>query len=264
MHSPISRETDISGRQWSIRSPGRKDIDMKKNLVVMAAALLMPLMLSAQNRQYYGPFYTSEEAPRLEKILPPPPSLTDNRFSDDWEKYNWGKSIRETERGIQAVKDAAISARFFMERFSPVLSHPVNPQDYPVLYELFSKAHSTESQAGRSAKAYFARVRPYQQFHEATSVPQSEKPTDYTSYPSGHTHAGWLMGMILTSLDPDHTEDIMKVAYELGQSRVIVGFHYQSDVDAGRVAASITFARLCAMPEFREMLEKAREEYWRK
>ena len=22
MHSPISRETDISGRQWSIRSPG--------------------------------------------------------------------------------------------------------------------------------------------------------------------------------------------------------------------------------------------------
>lgn len=235
---------------------------MKKNLVVLAAALLMPLLLPAQNRQAYGPFYTVEEAPHLEKILPPPPSLTDNRFSDDWAQYQWGKSIRDTERGQQAVKDAGISARFFMERFSPVLSHPLNPDDYPVLYELFSKAHRTESNAGRSAKTYFARVRPYQQFKEPTAVPQAENPTDFTSYPSGHTHAAWLMGMILTSLDPDHTEDIMKVAYEIGQSRVIVGFHYQSDVDAGRVAASVTFARLCAMPEFREMLEKAREEYW--
>ena len=63
--------------------------------------------------------------------------------------------------------------------------------------------------------------------------------------------------MILTAIDPDHTEEIMKVAYELGQSRVIVGFHYQSDVDAG----SVTFARLCAMPEFLDMLTAAKAEY---
>lgn len=236
---------------------------MKRKLVALAAALLMPLFLSAQNRPAYGPFYTTEEAPKLEKILPPPPELTSKRFSDDWEKYQWGKSIRDTERGQQAIEDAGIGADYFMKRFSPVLSHPVNKEDNPVLYELFSKAHKTESQAGRSAKRYFARVRPYQQFHEATSVPRAENPKDYTSYPSGHTHASWLIGMILTSIDPDCTEDIMKVAYEMGQSRVIVGFHYQSDVDAGRVAASVTFARLTAMPEFRKMLDKARKEYWK-
>lgn len=236
---------------------------MRKNFFALAALMLMPLLASAQNQQSYEAFYTQEEAPHLENILPPPPSITDNRFADDWEKYNWGKSIRDTERGELAVKDAGISARYFMERFSPVLSHPVTPDNNPVLYELFSKSHRTESNTGRSAKKHFARVRPYNQFHEPTAVPRGESPTDNTSYPSGHTHAGWLMGMILTSLDPDHTEGIMKTAYEIGQSRVIVGYHYQSDVDAGRVAASITFARLVAMPEFREMLEKAREEYWR-
>ena len=53
----------------------------------------------------------------------------------------------------------------------------------------------------------------------------------------------------------------MKVAYELGQSRVIVGFHYQSDVDMGRIAGSITFARVMAEPEFQKQYEKARKEF---
>lgn len=67
--------------------------------------------------------------------------------------------------------------------------------------------------------------------------------------------------MILTTIDPEHTKGVMKVAYELGRSRVIVGFHYQSDVDAGRVAGSVTFARLCAMPESLDMLQGCKKEY---
>lgn len=207
------------------------------------------------------PFYTKEQAPHLEKVLPQPPALTDVRFADDWNQYLWGKSIRDTERGKQAVEDAHINAGYFMERFSPVMSHPVTPQNNPKLFMLLAKAHRTEQIAGASAKAYFERVRPYQQFHEPTAVPSHESPTDFTSYPSGHTHASWLTGLILTAIDPEHTEDIMKVAYELGQSRVIVGFHYQSDVDAGRVAGSITFARLCAEPEFMKLLSAAKKEY---
>ena len=46
----------------------------------------------------------------------------------------------------------------------------------------------------------------------------------------------------------------------MGQSRVIAGFHYQSDVDAARLAASAAFARLCAEPQFLEMVQKAKQE----
>lgn len=53
----------------------------------------------------------------------------------------------------------------------------------------------------------------------------------------------------------------MKTAYDLGQSRVIVGFHYQSDIEAGRVAGSITFARLCAEEEFQKMMGQAAKEF---
>ena len=236
--------------------------NMKKRLAVLVA-MMLPVMLFAQKAAKETPFYTKEEAPHLERVLPAPPSLTDSRFHNDWTQYLWGKSIRDTERGQLAVADARLGADYFMKRFSPVLGHEITPEKNPALHKLMLKAHQTETQAGASAKAYFARVRPYQQFHEPTGYPQAERPTDFTSYPSGHTHVSWLIGMILVTLDPEHTEDIMKVAYELGQSRVILGYHYQSDVDAGRVAGSITFARLCAIPEFMEMLQAAKDEYAR-
>lgn len=236
---------------------------MKRNFALIAF-LVLPLWLGAQNKTTSDPntpFYTREKAPHMELVLPDPPTISDPRFFDDWTQYNWGKSIRDTERGKLAAEDALIGADYFMKRFSPALSHPVSRQTHPALYTLLNKAHRTEVEAGASAKAHFERVRPYQQFKEPTGLPSHEKPTDYTSYPSGHTHASWLVGMILTAIDPDHTEDIMKVAYELGQSRVILGYHYQSDVDAGRVVGSITFARLCALPEFLDLLAAAKAEF---
>ena len=46
-----------------------------------------------------------------------------------------------------------------------------------------------------------------------------------------------------------------------GESRVIVGAHWQSDVDASRVAASIGYAALHGSAEFREQMAKAQAEY---
>lgn len=235
-----------------------------KRLDYTAFFLFLSLGLFAQNKvteEKFTPFYTREQSPHLENVLPEPPSLNDGRFYSDFYQYQWGKSIRETERGKQAILDAGINAKYFMEQFGKAIGKDLTPDNHPHLYRLFSRLHLTEQQAGASAKAHFKRVRPYQQFKEPSSVPNHESPTDFTSYPSGHTHASWLVGLTLTALDPDHAEEIMKVAYELGQSRVIVGFHYQSDVDAGRVAGSITFARLWSNSEFQKMFEKARKEY---
>ena len=241
----------------------RKVRKMKRNVLVVTALMLSVATCAQKSvtEEKFTPFYSTAEAPRMENVIPAPPALTDARFYYDWAQYQWGKSIRDTERGRQAIADADICARYFLERFGAVMDRTMTPDTYPELFRLLSRLHLTEQQAGASAKKYFHRVRPYQQFQEATSVPRYENPKDFTSYPSGHTHASWLVGLTLTAIDPVHAEQIMKVAYELGQSRVIVGFHYQSDVDAGRVVGSITFARLCADETFQKMLDKARREF---
>ena len=217
---------------------------MNKKILSLAVMLSMSLCSFAQDdvtKEKFTPFYQMADAPHMEKVLPAPPSLTDSRFFYDWTQYQWGKSIRETERGKQAIADAGICARYFMERYGKAIGIELTADKYPEMYRLFSRLHLTEQQGGASAKAFFHRVRPYQQYKEATSVPDHENPEDFTSYPSG--------------------QEIMKVAYELGQSRVIVGFHYQSDVDAGRLCGSVTFARLQSMSEYQKMMEKAVKEF---
>ncbi|MBO4590681.1 MAG: phosphatase PAP2 family protein [Bacteroidaceae bacterium] len=239
-----------------------------KKLLSLPLALLLVVLSTAPalaqgdvTQESFQPFYTRAEAPHLENVLPAPPTLVDPLFYYDWAQYQWGLSMRDTERGRQAVDDAYICAAYFMQRYGEAIGIPLTPQAYPELYRLFSRLHLTEQQAGASAKLHFQRVRPYQQYKEPSGVPEHESPTDYTSYPSGHTHASWLTGLTLVTLAPEYTEQIMKVAYELGQSRVIVGFHYQSDVDMGRIAGSITFARVMAEPEFQKQYEKARKEF---
>ncbi len=229
--------------------------------IALACVSLTAVSKGDVTKEKFTPFYTKDIAPRMENVLPNPPELTDSRFFYDWTQYQWGKSIRSTERGQQAVADAGIGAKYFMERFGAVMGRTLTPEKYPEMYRLMSRLHLTEQQAGASAKAHFRRLRPYHQYKEPTGLPSHERADDFTSYPSGHTHASWLVGMMLTSVDPAHTEEIMKVAYELGQSRVILGYHYQSDVDAGRIVGSITFARLCAEEEFCQMLQKVKKEY---
>ena len=209
------------------------------------------------------PFFTREQAPHLEIVLPNPPELTDALFFNDWAQYRHGISVRDTERGELAVRDASFNAASLLRRFSPAVGLELTKETHPELWLLFGRLHMTEQQAGASAKAHFKRVRPYQQYKEPSGVPGHERATDFTSYPSGHTHAAWLVGLALASIDPEHTAEIMKIAYDIGQSRVIVGFHYQSDVDMGRLAGSITFARVCAEPEFQKQLQKARKEYFK-
>ena len=69
------------------------------------------------------------------------------------------------------------------------------------------------------------------------------------------------MALILAEINPQNREAIFKRGYEIGQSRVICGFHWQSDVDAGRMAAAATVAVLHGNEGFLKAMEKAKAEF---
>ena len=103
------------------------------------------------------------------------------------------------------------------------------------------------------------------EFNEPTPVPEDEeKLRTNSSYPSGHTTKGWAFALVLSEINPDRQDEILKRGFEYGESRVIVGFHYQSDVDAARVITSALVSRLHANDEFMIQLTKAKEEFLRK
>ena len=112
------------------------------------------------------------------------------------------------------------------------------------------------------AKQEYKRTRPFVYYNQQTLVPeQEESHINNGSYPSGHTVLGWTMALLLSDINPAVADQLLARGYEYGQSRVIAGYHWQSDVDAGRLGGSVLYAKLQGNPRFREQLAKAQQEF---
>ncbi len=254
---------------WEI---SRRPFDVRrKGLVRLLLCLLVSLPLSAQTdstKQHIEAYKKAHKfikkgmapLPDASHFLPTPPNENDTKFVSDSCMYEWGKTFRGTLRGDTAIADAGYAIAYFLKRFSPAVNQELTPETHPELTKLLLAAMNAGNKSIQKAKKRFARRRPYQYFSEGTPTPHEEYPNDFTSYPSGHTVRAWMAAMTLTAVSPENANAIMKIGYEIGQSRVILGFHYQSDVDAARLAASAAFARLCAEKSFHKAIEKAQKE----
>ena len=67
--------------------------------------------------------------------------------------------------------------------------------------------------------------------------------------------------MLLTEINPERADTILARGMMYGESRVIVGAHWQSDVDAGRLAAAAAYSRMHTSERFLEQMRLARQEF---
>lgn len=202
-----------------------------------------------------------DELPNAVKYLPEPPKTDSEAFKNDLNRYEWGKSIRNSERGKQAISDADFHLTYLAAYFSEAFGYEISYENCPAIYTVFVRTIETSKQAVRKAKKHYSRKRPYVEFNEPTAVPEHEEfNRDSGSFPSGHTAMAWSAALILTELNPDRSNQILKRGYEYGDSRIIVGYHYQSDVDAGRLAASAAVAAMHADESFMIQLNMAKKE----
>jgi len=113
----------------------------------------------------------------------------------------------------------------------------------------------------KKAVASGGRRRPFVDFPNLPKCPLLIESLGATgSYPSGHALTGWLWGSILAETAPAFADALLARGVAFGDSRVVCGFHYPSDVSAGRLAASALLARLHANPRFLADLTQARKE----
>ncbi len=204
-----------------------------------------------------------DQVPNSLQLLPGPPDPASVAFLYDQARYNWGKMQRNTPRGEQAFQDARIGGQHLPDAFSEAFGININPQDTPEIYKLIvGMREDAGDLATRAAKDYYNRQRPFSFYGEMTCNPeQQEELSTNGSYPSGHTSIGWATALVLSEINPDRINDILQRGYQMGESRVICGYHFQSDVDAGRITGAGVVARLHADPGFNAQLEKAKKEF---
>ena len=81
-----------------------------------------------------------------------------------------------------------------------------------------------------------------------------------SSYPSGHGAGGWAWALVLAELVPARADAVLQRGRDFGDSRVICGYHFQSDIEASRLLGAAVIARLHADRDFRRDLDAARQE----
>lgn len=81
-----------------------------------------------------------------------------------------------------------------------------------------------------------------------------------SSFPSGHGAGGWAWALVMAELVPTRADAILQRGRDYGDSRVVCGYHFPSDIEAGRTLAAGVIARMHADPAFRRDLDAARRE----
>ncbi|MBR1792136.1 MAG: phosphatase PAP2 family protein [Bacteroidales bacterium] len=220
---------------------------------------MMPMVTMAQKPTAY---FSKDQLPNAINYLPEPPDTASTRFVYDLTQYYWGKSLRETDRGRQAKRNAIFDTDTMLVQFSDVFGYELSATATPAIYKVINNGLYTIHFGGTKAKNHYKRKRPYTRMAEPSLVPEDEEELRHNgSYPSGHTIVGWGMALLLCEINPDAQDAILQLGYEWGQSRVIAGYHWQSDIDAGRMVAAACYARLHTSETFMEDMRQARKEF---
>ncbi|PIJ49871.1 phosphatase PAP2 family protein [Erwinia sp. OLTSP20] len=195
--------------------------------------------------------------------MPPPPKKNDPLFALDIAEYKAGYALKGTPRWKQATVDADMSTPNVARIFSKPLGITISPETTPELYRIIDFLNVDGGDyAPETAKVFYHRERPFVYFkhHSCQSPAEEESLRSNGSYPSGHTTYATAIALILSQLRPDHGDQLIKRAWEFGQSRVICGAHWQSDVNAGRVVGAAEYSRLQSLPKFQQAMKQAQEE----
>lgn len=210
---------------------------------------------------YLRGYLAREQLPDSLALLAPPPAAGSAQETADLDTHRQTRALRGSPRWQVATQDVNLKFPQAANVFSCALDLPISEQQTPHLTMLLRRTLADAGLATYKAKDHYNRKRPFVTQNESTCAPQEEASLAKDgSYPSGHAALGWAWGLVLASLDPARADALIQRGHAFGQSRVVCGVHWQSDVDAGRLVGAAAVARLQADPVFQAQAALAKSE----
>jgi acid phosphatase (class A) len=214
--------------------------------------------LSGGRPGYVIGYLQPAELPNGQTFLPPPPAAGSAALAADEDVYKSTRKLRSTPRWALATKDADLTFPNAASTFSCALGMTISQEATPHLNMLIRRVRADASRANDKAKDLYKRKRPYLAHGDESCTPQEKHKDD--SYPSGHSSIGWAWALVLAEIAPDRADAILARGLAFGESRVVCGVHWSSDIQAGRVVGASAVSRLHADPVFKAQLNLARKE----
>ena len=229
----------------------------------MVVAIMMAAMSLHAQDDAVQPYFQLEQLPKLINIMPAPPAFDSPEFAADVVRYCNGKELRQdSARVAQAIADAEWDDHtkiyaLWQEAFGLEISETNTPE----IWTLMETSLATTDPMRKETKQFYKRQRPFERYEDSMPSHEEAALAGEGSYPSGHSLRGWTISLLLAQIAPQRAEQIFKRGWDYCNSRVIVGAHWQSDVDNSRTAASIGFCALQGSDAFIQQMKKAQAEY---
>ncbi len=203
----------------------------------------------------------------IQTWLPKQPPRNSFAQAADVEEILETRALLTTARGDAARADDAYLPREVAPRFSAVLGATLDDKSAPHLMHLMQLVTNDARWLMEPIKKSVdegGRQRPFVDYPTLQKCPIAYATLAQTgSYPSGHAALGWLWGSILAEIVPDQADALLARGIDFGDSRVVCGFHYPSDVIAGRLAAAALLDRLHTNKRFNHDVDEVRTEVTR-
>jgi acid phosphatase (class A) len=205
---------------------------------------------------YLGPDRLPDDA----VFLPPPPTPDSPLGVADLAIFHATRALEGSPRWALATSDDRIDRRSLLADYGCSLGIDLAARETPAITRVLQRSNADLFAIVGKAKDRYQRPRPFVTEQGAVCIVPGEDFAKSGSYPSGHAAGGWLYALVLAEIDPANAAAIMARGRAFGESRVVCGVHYASDIEAGRVTASALIAQLHGMAEFQVDILAARTE----
>jgi len=193
-------------------------------------------------------------------IVGPPPTPDSPRGKADRATFDETRKLVNGPAWTQAIADADLSGKNGMKSFSCAAGVTLSVEATPTLANMLLRITDDAAKIYQPAKGAYQRPRPPVGNTAPICVPREAWIETDGSYPSGHGLIGWAWASVIAELVPEKASPILARGKAFGDSRIVCGVHFQSDIEAGRYLGSALVTRLHDDPGFMADLAKARAE----
>lgn len=230
-----------------------------------------------------GPRYLLASQIDIVELLAPPPAADSPAQQADLQ------AVLEAQRAARAdgtVAHAVADVEASCGRFSDVLGDALTSKSNPRLLAFLNQAALEGASIAGPAKKYWKRARPYAYSGEVerlgdmspdcrttpgmgtrgrdkagrdqAEADQAANGLAHSSYPSGHATFGTVCAILLADMVPEKREALFARSRDFAHSRMVVGAHFPTDLEAGRIAGTLAVQLLLQNVNFQRDLAEAR------
>jgi acid phosphatase (class A) len=214
------------------------------------------------------------------QLLPPPPA------EDSPEQQADLAAVLEAQRAAHAdgsIAHAVADVEQSCGRFSDALGGELTSKSNAKLLAFLDRTALQGALISRAAKNYWKRTRPYaysaavERLGDMSPQWQATPEIDvgaklsaekdkaasvlaHSSYPSGHATFGTVCAILLAEMVPERRSALFARNRDYDHSRMVLGAHFPTDLEAGRIAGTLATQLLLQNPATRRELLRARSD----